>query len=99
MHLNEGGLILFMESIEGHDEMVTWHFMDSWKNRWVNIYEVSFEVTEEIFANVIGLALEGKNSRMQPRVEDVTIMGKFFHSDEALVHLRGGVSHEKLPKP
>ena len=41
-HFKEGVLIPFMESIEGHIEMVTWQFVDSWKNRWKNINGVSF---------------------------------------------------------
>ena len=85
-----------MDSIKGLDKKVTWQFMDLWKNCWVSIDWVFFEVIEELISNAMGLVMESRRWRKHPRVMDETSLQKFLHSNEGHVCLCGGFARENL---
>ena len=52
--------------------------MDSQKYHWLRIDGVYFEDSEEIIANAMGLAMEGKNWRKHPRGMNEMSLQNYF---------------------
>lgn len=99
VYLCEGGLLPFMECIEGYDKHVSLQFVNSWANRKVTINDMAFEMTKELISKVCGLCLEKKSWHKKPTILDEMNLLKFFHRKGELVCMCGGFSHEDLPRP
>ena len=63
---------------------MTSQVMNSQKYHWLRIDGVYFEETEEMIANVMGLAMEGKSWRKHPRDMDEMSLWNFFCPNEGI---------------
>lgn len=57
--LVKGGVANFFEKLHGFDPEVTNSMVNSWNNGRVKVNKVSFQITEEVVAEVTGIPMEG----------------------------------------
>ena len=57
--LEKGGVANFVEKLHGFDPEVTNSMVNSWNNGRVKVNGVSFQITEEVVAEVTGIPMEG----------------------------------------
>lgn len=55
----KGGVAIFFEKLHGFDPKVTNSMVNSWNNGKVKVNGVSFQITEEVVAEVTGIPMEG----------------------------------------
>ena len=72
--LKEGGLVSFMEALNGHEENFSMQCVHSWENRRVTINGILFLILEEVNALVMGLAMKGRKWKKVMRVIDDVIL-------------------------
>ena len=59
-YMLEGGLIMFMEALNGYDENCSLQFVNSWEDRRVMINGISFHISEEVISLAMRLDMRGR---------------------------------------
>ncbi|XP_059066261.1 uncharacterized protein LOC131857592 [Cryptomeria japonica] len=93
----EGGIDKLMENMKGNDERLSKQFMTSWEDRRVTMGGISFEINEEVIAQVTGLSMEGSKWKKQSRIADSTNLNQFFRQGKNPIKRVGGFNREELP--
>lgn len=81
----EGGFVPLLESLVGHDEKMSAHFVGSWRERRVTMGGISFEVNEEVISKVTGLSCDGKKYKKykkHTKTQDLESLNTFFRDNE-----------------
>ena len=58
--LKEGGFVLFMEALNGHNEKCSIQFVNSWEENRVMINGISFHIFEQVIFLGTGLAMKAR---------------------------------------
>lgn len=60
MYFYKGGILPYMENMNGHDETVPKQFYTTWNDRHVSMNGISFEINDDIIGKATCLATRGR---------------------------------------
>ena len=81
--LKEGGFVPYMQALAGYDENCSQQFVNSQKDRWVAINDITFQVNEEAIVMATDLEITGRKWQKVTKVSDKARMTSFFRGQEA----------------
>ena len=83
--LKEGGLVSFMEALNGHEENFSMQFVNSWENCRLTLNGISFHILKEAISLRTGLAMRGRKWHKVTRVTNNVNLQCFFVDGEELI--------------
>ena len=74
VYLQEGGMLLYMEGMVKHGEIISMQFFQTWKDEKVIFNGMSFDISEETIARAGEFYMEGKKWQRQAKVNEESRM-------------------------
>lgn len=93
------GMASFFQSLKGYNESLMEKFTNSWRNGWVSIGAVNFEVMSCFIARATGLHNTGLKVFKKSGVGYQRFIDNFLHNGEKLKRFQNGYARLELPPP